>query len=222
LPAYRPIRVALRDRAVLATMACTFGPFARCSSFVSKTIYVQGRHGWLRLHKKGGKVNELPYHYTLQQFLDGPFEAAKIADDPEEPLFRTWRSAALQRRELDQSSVDRRLRQAGIGSGAGNRSFRATGITNYLKNGGKLELAQRMAAPARARPLCMTGAGMGFPWAKSKGFPTEPPDQHDTGESMGFHFGRTRYGSSACDECGEPLRFRMTLLQGTASLYLIV
>jgi len=41
--------------------------------------------------------------------------------------------------------VRRRLRQAG------NHSFRATGITNYLKNGGKLELAQLMAAHASPR-----------------------------------------------------------------------
>jgi len=61
----------------------------------------------------------------------------------------------LQRRPLDQSSahrmVRRRLRQAGIRSQAGNHSFRATGITNYLKNGGKLELAQQMAAHASPR-----------------------------------------------------------------------
>ena len=36
-------------------------------------------------------------------------------------------------------------------TGPGNHSFRATGITNYLKNGGKLELAQQMAAYASPR-----------------------------------------------------------------------
>jgi len=47
--------------------------------------------------------------------------------------------------------VRRRLRQADIRSRAGNHSSRATGITNYLKNGGKLEHAQQMAAHASPR-----------------------------------------------------------------------
>jgi len=97
----------------------------------------------------------MPCHHALEQFLDEYIEAAKIAGDSEGPLFRAWRSGALQRRELDQSGVHRmvrrRLRQAGIRSRAGNHSFRATGITNYLKNGGKLELAQQMAAHASPR-----------------------------------------------------------------------
>ena len=32
--------------------------------------YVQKRRGWVRLHEKGGKVNELPCHHNLEQFLD--------------------------------------------------------------------------------------------------------------------------------------------------------
>lgn len=100
-------------------------------------------------------MNELPGHHTLEQFLEEYSEAAQITGDTEGPLFGTWRSGALQRRELDQSSVRRmvrrRLRRAGIRSRAGNHSFRATGTTNYLKNGGKLELAQQMAAHASPR-----------------------------------------------------------------------
>jgi len=147
--------VALRDRALLATMAYTFARVGAVLALKVKDYYVQGRRGWLRLHEKGGKVNEMPCHHALEQFLDEYIEAAKIAGDSEGPLFRAWRSGALQRRELDQSSVHRmvrrRLRQAGIRSRAGNHSFRATGITNYLKNGGKLELAQQMAAHASPR-----------------------------------------------------------------------
>jgi hypothetical protein len=33
-----------------------------------------------------------------------------------------------------------------IATKIGNHTFRATGITAYLKNGGKLEVAQQMAA----------------------------------------------------------------------------
>jgi site-specific recombinase XerD len=41
--------------------------------------------------------------------------------------------------------IRRRAQAAGIHTKIGNHSFRATGITEYLKNGGKLEIAQQMA-----------------------------------------------------------------------------
>lgn len=47
--------------------------------------------------------------------------------------------------------VRRRARDAGIQTTIGCHSFRATGITAYLKNGGRLELAQQMAAHESAR-----------------------------------------------------------------------
>jgi integrase len=40
---------------------------------------------------------------------------------------------------------------AGIKTEIGCHTFRATGITAYLKNGGKLEIAQQMAAHESAR-----------------------------------------------------------------------
>ena len=40
---------------------------------------------------------------------------------------------------------------AGIETAIGCHSFRATGITNYLKNGGSLERAQYMARHSSAR-----------------------------------------------------------------------
>ncbi len=42
--------------------------------------------------------------------------------------------------------IQRRARQAGIRTSIGCHSFRATGITNYLQNGGTLEKVQQMAA----------------------------------------------------------------------------
>jgi integrase len=41
--------------------------------------------------------------------------------------------------------IQRRSEQAGIETNIGCHTFRATGITAYLKNGGKLEIAQQMA-----------------------------------------------------------------------------
>ncbi len=47
--------------------------------------------------------------------------------------------------------VRRGARDADIQTSMGCHSFRATGITAYLKNGGRLELAQQMAAHVSAR-----------------------------------------------------------------------
>ena len=47
--------------------------------------------------------------------------------------------------------VRRRARNAGIGTRIGNHSFRATGITTYLKNGGSLENAAAMANHSSTR-----------------------------------------------------------------------
>jgi len=47
--------------------------------------------------------------------------------------------------------IQRRTAAAGIGTKIGNHSFRATGITAYLKNGGTLEKAATMANHASTR-----------------------------------------------------------------------
>ncbi len=47
--------------------------------------------------------------------------------------------------------IRRRARDAGILTKIGNHTFRATGITAYLKNGGKLEIAQQIAAHESSR-----------------------------------------------------------------------
>ena len=47
--------------------------------------------------------------------------------------------------------IRRRALDAGIRTRIGNHTFRATGITEYLRNGGKLEIAQQMANHESAR-----------------------------------------------------------------------
>ncbi len=47
--------------------------------------------------------------------------------------------------------IQRRARAAGIETKIGNHTFRATGITAYLKNGGTLERAALMANHASTR-----------------------------------------------------------------------
>src|SRR5450756_995811 len=74
-----------------------------------------------------------------------------------DPLFRITRgrSGELTGNSLLQPDVWRMIRRralaAGIKTKIGCHTFRATGITTYLKNGGRLEIAQQIAAPESAR-----------------------------------------------------------------------
>jgi integrase len=66
-----------------------------------------------------------------------------------------YRTGALTMLPMSQSDayrmIQRRAEAAGIRTKIGNHTFRATGITTYLKNGGKLEVAQVMAAHESSR-----------------------------------------------------------------------
>ena len=80
-----------------------------------------------------------------------------LRDDPKGPLFRTIGrgTGKLTRTVLPQANayamIGRRAAGAGIATKLGNHSFRATGITAYLKNGGTLEKAAAMANHASTR-----------------------------------------------------------------------
>ena len=53
--------------------------------------------------------------------------------------------------------VRRRADDAGIETAIGCHTFRATGITDYLTNGGPIEVAQRMAAHSNAETTVLYG-----------------------------------------------------------------
>jgi site-specific recombinase XerD len=118
--------------------------------------YIQKRRGWVRLHEKGGKVNELPCNHNLEQYLDEWITASGLSANPTAPLFPTMRHGKLtDRLQLAQANahmmIQRRALAAGLETKISCRSFRATGITTYLQNGGKLEVAQQMAGHESAR-----------------------------------------------------------------------
>ena len=112
---------------------------------------MQGRRGWVRLHEKGGKEHDVPCHHNLDHFLDEYIAAAGIAGDANGSLFRTTgrKTRRLTDRPMRQQDayrmIQRRAKAAGIKTKIGNHTFRATGITAYLKNSGTLEVAQHIA-----------------------------------------------------------------------------
>jgi hypothetical protein len=119
---------------------------------IVEDVYWQHRRLWVRLHEKGGKEHAMPCHHNLETYLQDYIEAAGLADDREGALFRTSyrRTGVLTERAMTQSDgwrmLQRGARDAGIPMAVCNHTFRATGITAYLDNGGSLENAQAMAA----------------------------------------------------------------------------
>ncbi len=148
--------LGLRDRALIALMGYTFARVGAAVGMKVEDFYVQKRRGWVRLHEKGGKVTELPCHHNLDQYIEEWISVSGLAVEPEAPLFPTLRYGRLTgRTSLPQANVhmmiQRRARAAGLKTKISAHSFRATGITTYLQNGGKLEIAQKMAGHESAR-----------------------------------------------------------------------
>ena len=140
----------LRDRALLAVMVYSF---ARVSAVVGMRVedyYQQGKRWWLRLQEKGGKHHAVPVHHKAEAYLDAYLDAAGIAAEKDAPLWRSIpRAGGMGARRLSRVDVfrmiKRRIKTVGLGE-ANCHTFRATGITAYLLNGGTLERAQAIAA----------------------------------------------------------------------------
>jgi len=99
----------------------------------------------------------VPAHHKLKEFLDSHIDAAGLWDVKKPPLFRSTRGTTkrltatrMTRRDVYEM-VRRRARDVGIETAIGCHTFRATGITNYLVNGGTLEKAQQVANHESAR-----------------------------------------------------------------------
>lgn len=138
-----------RDRALIGVMVCTFSRVGAVLGMRVDDYFAQGRRMWIRLNEKGGKHHEMPCHHALEEYLDAYLAAGRLQASPAEPLFQSARSHHLTGKSLGQPDVWRMLRRrataAGIATKIGAHTFRATGITTYLQNGGKLEFAQQMA-----------------------------------------------------------------------------
>jgi site-specific recombinase XerD len=147
----------LRDRALISLMVYSFARIGAALGMKVEDVFTQNRRLWVRLHEKGGKDHAMPCHHNLEQALTLYIEGAGLADDPKGPLFRTIGrgTGQLTRTSLPQANahamIRRRAAAAGIETKIGNHSFRATGITAYLKNGGTLEMAAAMANHASTR-----------------------------------------------------------------------
>ena len=151
----------LRDRALLAVMVYTFARVSAVAGMNVEDYYQQGKRWWVRLHEKGGKHHELPVHHKAEEYLDAYIKAAGIAGAKGTPLWRCltkeldrkqdshvgrgFGDSRMARQDIFRM-IKKRCREAALGAAANCHTFRATGITAYLLNGGSLEHAQAIAA----------------------------------------------------------------------------
>jgi site-specific recombinase XerD len=139
----------LRDRALIATLTYSFSRIGAALKMKVEDLRPKGAG----LHEKGGKHHVMPCHHALAEALSAYIAGAGIAEDRKGFLFRTspgHLGVELSVEPMGQPDAWRMIRRraaaVGIFAPIGNHSFRATGITAYLANGGALEHAQEMAA----------------------------------------------------------------------------
>ena len=142
----------LRDRAMIAVMAYSF---ARVTSVCTLTVadyYTQSKRSYFKFLTKGNKIHQIPAHHTVQLYVDQYLEAAGIGEQKASPLFRRtvpYRPNQIRHQAMNRATtfqmVKRRCRDAGLPPEITNHSFRGTGITTFMENGGKLEVAAEIA-----------------------------------------------------------------------------
>ena len=155
--------IGLRDRALIGCMAYSFARIGAVVTLKVADVFHQKRRLWLRLHEKGGKRLEIPCHHQFENYLVDWLERSGLKEQPQAPLFQSFSRLGsavgsdrpLSGRPLTQSMawemLQRRAKAAGIETAICNHTFRATGITAYLTNGGTIERAAIMAGHASTR-----------------------------------------------------------------------
>jgi integrase/recombinase XerD len=164
-----PLLVDLRDRAFIGVM--TFA-VARVSATINLKIgdlHLHTRPRKVRLFEKGSKEHVVALHHELEAYLVEYLAALRGAGEPvgtDDWLFRAFDRASkeITTNPLDRVAawriVDRRAKDAGFnrfegrrprGAGVTSHTFRGTGITSFLNNGGHIERARKLAGHVSIR-----------------------------------------------------------------------
>jgi integrase/recombinase XerD len=142
--------VGLRDRALIGLMVYSFARVSATIHMKIEDYYQNGKRWWFRLHEKGGKLHDVPAHHNAEAYMDAYIQAAGIADEKKGPLFRSIdRRRRLTLSPITRTDVLRMIKRRALAAGLPYstccHTFRATGITAYLENGGTIEHAQAIA-----------------------------------------------------------------------------
>jgi site-specific recombinase XerD len=145
--------IGLRDRALIGLMCYSFARVSAVVGMNTDDFYQQGKRSWFRLHEKGGKFHEVPAHHNAVEYLDAYLAVVGVEGDAKAPLFRSAseKSGCVSDGRMSRTDVLRMVKRRAFACGIGIdrvccHTFRATGITAYLENGGTIENAQAIAA----------------------------------------------------------------------------
>jgi site-specific recombinase XerD len=142
--------IGLRDRALIGLMVYSFARVGATVTMKGGDVFQHRKQLSLRLHEKGGKRHEVPCHPELEMYLTAWTKAAGIGREKKAALFRSIRKGdrmgekAMSRFDVFHM-IRRRAKAATLPYSTCCHTFRATGITTYLENGGTLEHAQTIA-----------------------------------------------------------------------------
>jgi integrase/recombinase XerD len=150
--------VALRDLAILATLANTACRGGAVAKLRLGDFQYDGQQYVQRFQEKGGKSREIPVRHDLEGFILAYVEAAGIGGDAKDtPLFRMGNGRTRKLSGTAMTSkricelVKRRLKDAGLPSRLSPHPFRVTAITDLLTQGIPLEDVQYLAGHAEPR-----------------------------------------------------------------------
>ena len=150
--------VALRDRAILGTLAFTAARSSAVAKLRVNDFYHDGSQWLLRFSEKGGKDRPIPVRHELVRWLKEYVVAADLTSEPKDsPLFcaAIARTGQLATRGLNYvyiwRLVKRRLKDAGLDNLYSPHSFRVKVATDLLSQQVPLEDVQQLCGHADPR-----------------------------------------------------------------------
>jgi site-specific recombinase XerD len=146
----------LRDRAAITVMLFAFARVSAMSKMHVRDFFIEKGDRAFRLHEKGGKPHRVKAHRVARLAVEQYIRAARLGGSAKAPLFQTLdikgrlTGRAMTRNDVFRM-VRRRARHAGLPAGVCSHSFRGTGLTEYMRKGGDLRTAARLANHASVR-----------------------------------------------------------------------
>jgi len=143
-----------RDKAIIGVLTYTFARVSAVVGLDQEDYFQAGRRRKLRLQEKGGKQRDVPLHHKATDYLETYLGSGGRLEQKDAPLFRTiTRRGDLSAHRMSRTSVLRMVKARAEADGLDPdrvccHTFRGTGITAYLENDGKLEVAQHIAGHA--------------------------------------------------------------------------
>jgi site-specific recombinase XerD len=151
--------IGLRDRALISILLYSFARVSTAVALCVKDYTVRDEVAYLELPERSGKSTSVPLHPNARIYLEAYLEKAGIEVEPYSPLFRSSNRSRnrnqILAKPMTRKSVlkmlKRRICENGLPDNICAQSLRGTGIAAYLRGGGDIEIAARIAGHETVR-----------------------------------------------------------------------